>query len=369
MKISLKSVVACLCCFCNLLCVTAFYPKAPQTDSVQFALSLGHGWNLGNTLEAWQIPKPEDTETCWGNPKTTEELIALVKDLGFTSVRIPVTWFQHMDADGNIEKAWLDRVNEVVDFVLENGMYAILNVQHDDQDWLITNYENEARAGAILEKIWTQIALRFADYDEKLVFDVMNEPRVVGSPNEWIGTPEERDVVNRLNQIALAAIRRAGGCNKTRYVMITTCCASVLEDNCNALTLPDDDHVIVSLHYYYMTAHRSEYPDCEKPLRIADFIEMHKTLRRIHRTFMKKGVGVCISEFGWTDRTHLNHLTRKTQQFVRLVDNYGMSCLVWDNGGDFRLLDRKNLTAAFPEYVQAITQNPYRKETLSNLKS
>ena len=357
MKAFFKSAVAVICCVCNLFSATLFYPKAPQTESVRFAQSLGRGWNLGNTMEAWQIPKPENTETCWGNPKTTRALFVLLKDLGFTSIRIPVTWFQHMDEDHNIEDAWLDRVNEVVDDVLDCGMYAILNVQHDDQDWLIANYENEARASAILAKVWTQIAARFADYDERLVFDVMNEPRVVGSPDEWVGTAEERDVVNHFNCAALAAIRAAGGQNKTRYVMVTTCCASVLKDNCDALEVPDDDHVLVSLHYYYMTAHRSEYEDCEQRLKVADFIEIHKTLRHISKMFLKKGVGVCISEFGWTDRTHLKNLTDKTRQFVRLVTNYGMSCMVWDNGSDFRLINRRTLTAEFPDYVQAITQS------------
>ena len=357
MKERFKMLVAYLCCLCNLVSCIVFYPKAPQTASVQFAQSLGRGWNLGNTLESWQIPAPEDTETCWGNPKTSKELFVLLKQLGFTSVRIPVTWFQHMDEDYNIEKAWMDRVNEVVDDVLKQGMFAIVNVQHDDQDWLIANYENEARATAILSKVWTQIAERFADYDEMLVFDVMNEPRVAGSPDEWIGTPEERDVVNRLNLAALSAIRSAGGFNETRYVMITTCCANVSAENCDALIVPDDPHVIVSLHYYYMTAHRSEYLDCENRLRLADYNEIHKTLRRIFNTFIKKGIGVSISEFGWTDRVHLKNLSDKATQFVRLVTNYGMSCLVWDNGGDFRLIDRRNLTAEFPDYVEAVTRN------------
>ncbi len=357
LKAFLKTAVAFLCCLCNLIGFAVFYPKAPQTESVSFAQSLGRGWNLGNTLEAWQIPKPQDTETCWGNPKTSKELIGLVKQLGFTSVRIPVTWFQHMDKDHNIEKAWLDRVQQVVDDVLAEGMFAIINVQHDDQDWLIANRENEARASAILAKVWKQIAARFADYDESLVFDVMNEPRVAGSPNEWIGTEEERDVVNRFNKTALRSIRSSGGNNSTRYVMITTCCANISEENCSALIVPEDKHVIVSLHYYYMTAHRSEYPDCEKRFRLADYKELHSTLRRIFDQFVANGVGVCISEFGWTDRAHLKNLTAKANSFVRLVSDYGMSCLVWDNGGDFRLIDRSALTAEFPDYVQAVTRD------------
>ncbi|MBO4338499.1 MAG: glycoside hydrolase family 5 protein [Clostridia bacterium] len=353
----LISAVAAVCCICIVMSILFFYrPKLPETQSVQFAKGLGRGWNLGNTLEAWRIPEPEDTETCWGNPKTTDELIKLVKELGFTSVRIPVTWFQHMDEDYNIEPEWLDRVNEIVDYVLAEDMYAVINVQHDDQDWLVTSYENEERASEILSKIWAQLSERFADYDEKLIFDIMNEPRIVGSKNEWTGTPEERDVINRLNRTALDVIRNSGGNNKNRYVMITTCCASVLEDNCNALIVPDDEHIIVAIHYYYSTAHRSEYPDCEKRFNLSDYIEINKNFKRLYETFIEKGVGVCMAEFGWTDRENLNNLTHKAKWYVQCLSKYGMSCMVWDNGGDFRLIDRNNLTAEFPEYVSAVTK-------------
>ncbi len=359
MKSVIERIVAWLCCVCNLMTVAVFYPKPQMTESVRFAQALKQGWNLGNTLEAWQIPEPADTETCWGNPKASKELFQLVKDLGFTSIRIPVTWFQHMDAQHSIEPEWMDRVQEVVDAAMESGLYTILNVQHDDQDWLIADRAHEANASGILDKVWTQIATRFKAYDEKLIFDVMNEPRVVGAPDEWVGNEEQRAVVNHFNEIALQAIRRTGGKNTARYVMITTCCASVEAENCDALSVPNDEHVIVSLHYYYRTAHRSEFEDCKQPLWLSDIKEIHKTLRRISETYLQKGIGVCISEFGWTDRAHLWNLSHKARLFVRLVTNYGMSCLVWDNGADFRLIDRQNLTAAFPSYIHAITQNPF----------
>ena len=351
-----ETIIAFFCCLCSLVNIPAFAPKPPMTDSVRFAQSLGQGWNLGNTLESWRIPEPEDTETCWGNPKTSMELIALVKELGFDSVRIPITWFQHMDGEYNIEEEWLARVNEVVDYVLDAGMIAIVNVQHDDQDWLIANFENEEKATEILTKVWKQVAEHFAGYDEKLVFDIMNEPRVVGAEDEWEGNAETREVVNRLNVAALDAIRSSGGFNETRYVMVTTCCASVTKDNTDALVVPEDEHVIVSLHYYYGTAHRSEFKDCEKRLRLKDYVEIHKTLRRIYKSFVEKGVGVSISEFGWTDRENLKNLMDKADRFVGFVSFYGMSCLVWDNGGDFRLIDRNSLTAEFPDYVDAITK-------------
>lgn len=336
------------------------FPVAPQTDSVKFAASLGAGWNLGNTLDSWRIPEPEDTETCWGNPKTTKELISLLKDNGFDSVRIPVTWFQHLDDDGNIESEWLDRVNEVVDYVIDCGMFAVLNIQHDDQDWLITDNEHERSATETLVKLWKQIAERFAGYDEKLIFDIMNEPRVVGAETEWQGTDEGRQVVNRMNSAALKVIRESGGNNAGRYVFITGYAASDLEENFTAIEIPDDPHVMISLHYYPGTAHRSEFKDCEEKLTLKQKYEIYKKLRAFYETFAAKGVGVCITECGWTDRENLANLAKRASFVVRTANRFGFYCFVWDNGADFMLIDRNNLSVAYPEYTKAITNQKVR---------
>ena len=124
-------------CFSTLADVILF-PSYEMTDSIRFAQSLGQGWNLGNTMEACEKFSGEkaglETETMWGNPQTTKELIAFVKDCGFDSVRIPITWAQHLGEapDYKIDETWLDRVNEIVDWVLELDMKAIINVHHDD---------------------------------------------------------------------------------------------------------------------------------------------------------------------------------------------------------------------------------------------
>ncbi len=353
MKRIARTIVAYLCCLCSLLTAAVCFPKAPQTEAVRFAQSLGSGWNLGNTLEAWQLPKPDDTETCWGNPKATKALFQLVSDAGFQTVRVPVTWFQHMNEAGTIDPAWLDRVQTVIDDVLSCGMYAVVNIQHDDQDWLIPDEAHEEKTTATLISVWTQIARRFRDYDERLLFDLMNEPRVVNTPDEWTGNPEARAVINRLNEAALAAIRQTGGNNESRYVMITTHSAKEDEDNIAALTVPDDRHVLVSLHYYYGTAHQSEFADCEEALTLRDKWEIYKAVWRVYRTFSRKGVGVCFSEFGWTDRDHLDNLAAKTKTFVKIANGFGIPCFVWDNGSHFRLLDRDTLTVAFPGYTAA----------------
>lgn len=338
-----------------------FFPSYEMTESIEFAQSLGRGWNLGNTLEACEKHSTEkaglETETMWGNPETTKELIEFVKECGFDSIRLPVTWAQHMGEapDYIIDKEWLDRVNEVVDWALECDLKVIINVHHDDAFWLITDNEHKESSKDILTKIWAQLCERFASYDENLVFETMNEPRVVNAPDEWQGNPETREVVNYLNFAALETIRNSGGNNAKRFVIIPTYACSGLDENIDALALPDDDRVIVSVHYYFGTAHQSEFADNESVWSISEKYSLYKTFRRMHKRFIANGYGVCKSEFGWTDRDNLENLAENTKFYVELCEKFGFSCLVWDNGSSFKIIDRNNLSLLYPSYAKAIT--------------
>lgn len=338
-----------------------FFPSYEMTESVAFAQSLGRGWNLGNTFEACEKHSTEkaglETETMWGNPKTTKELFAFVKECGFDSIRLPVTWAQHLsDApDYTIDPAWLDRINEAVDWALELGLKVIINVHHDDAFWLITDNEHKESSEEILTKIWAQLCERFASYDENLVFETMNEPRVVGAEDEWQGNPETREVVNYLNFAALETIRSSGGNNATRFVMIPTYACSGLDENIDALALPDDSRVIVSVHYYFGTAHQSEFADNEEKWSLSEKISLYRTFRRMHKRYIAKGYGVCKSEFGWTDRDNLENLAYNTEFYVDLCEKFGFSCMVWDNGSSFGIINRNTLSLDYPEYAKAIT--------------
>lgn len=339
------------------------YPSYEMTDSIAMAQSLGLGWNLGNTLEAWDKNVGEKTgtesETMWGNPETTKELLSFVKKCGFESVRLPVTWAQHL-SDGpeyEIDEKWLERVNEIVDWALELDMKVILNVHHDDAFWLIPDEAHKIQSEEILRKVWKQISERFKDYDERLIFETMNEPRVVNAKDEWQGNKETREVVNYLNFAALEAIRSSGGKNKDRYVMIPTYAASgLIIKNLEALRLPEDDRVMVSVHYYYGTAHQSEFSDAERKWSLVDKWNMYRTFRKMFDLFVSEGYGVVEGEFGWTDRDNMENLCYNAKYYVDLADKFGIPCLVWDNGSHFGLIDRNNLTELYPEYIDAVTK-------------
>lgn len=350
-------------CFGEVL----LFPKYEMTDSIEFAQSMGRGWNLANTFDSCEKYSDKKTgleaETMWGNPKTTFELLALVKESGFDTVRIPITWSQHLRKGSKyiIDKKWLDRVNDVVDMALKLNLKVIINTHHEDAFWLITDEEHKAQAEKILCKVWSQIAKRFAKYDENLIFETMNEPRVTGTDDEWQGNAESREVVNHLNFAALETIRNSGGKNAERYVLIPTYAASGLDENIDALGLPEDDKIIVSVHYYFGTAHQSEFKDAESKWNIIEKISLYKTFRRMYDTYVAKGYGVCKSEFGWTDRDNIDNLASNAEFYLGLADRFGFSATVWDNGitdGDeihsFGIIDRKALKVVYPEYLEAI---------------
>lgn len=183
-------------------------------ESAKDAVSnMGLGFNLGNTMDAVDMNKNmsknsvTDFETCWGQPVTTNVMMKFLKDGGINAVRVPVTWFQHMDSDGNVDKAWMDRVQQIVDYVINNGMYCVLNVHHDtgaESDgssihWIKADVQNHAANKSRFKSLWTQIATRFQDYGNKLVFEGYNE--MLDASSTW-NAPVDASSYTALNDYA-----------------------------------------------------------------------------------------------------------------------------------------------------------------------
>lgn len=157
-------------------------------DAKSFVSEMKTGWNLGNSLDATGAD-----ETSWGNPVTTQEMIDAVKAQGFDVLRVPVTWGNHMGEapDYTVEPEWMERVAEVVDYGIADGMYVIINTHHEPDTWLLPQSESMDEVVPQLTALWQQIAERFADYGDHLVFEGLNEPRVKGIPEEWTGGTED----------------------------------------------------------------------------------------------------------------------------------------------------------------------------------
>ena len=198
--------------------------KWTELDQTQITEAMGLGWNLGNQLEASSGGLP--SETCWGNPEITKELIDTVKAQGFKTVRIPVSYLD-MIGDGpdyKIDTDWLDRVQEVVDYVVDNDMFAIVNMHGDgyytvDHSWLLCA-EDDDKQTEIKDKygkVWTQIADRFKDYDQHLIFESMNEEF-----NNDYGKPDANayENINAYNQIFVDSVRATGSNNEKRWLLL-----------------------------------------------------------------------------------------------------------------------------------------------------
>lgn len=327
-----------------------------------FVRRMGAGINLGNTLDATRLRKhrPDadelEYETWWGNPRLDRETFRVIVEAGFGTVRIPVTWEDHMDEEGRISGRWMMRVQEVVDMALSEDLFVIINTHHEE--WLDLQTEKEAEILQKFAGIWSQIAGHFQDYDERLLFESMNEPRLHDSEYEWTsGTPQMREMVDRLNGLFVQTVRKAGGRNTERYLLICPYASTSEEEGMRGLTIPDDTRIIVSVHMYkpYSFSQKEDgdrkWDTPENRARIASaFSDMNEI-------FVKKGIPVILTEFGCVDKGNLEERLTWTRYYTEQAGKYAVNCIWWDCG-EYRLLDRENGTWVFPEIVEILTGEP-----------
>lgn len=305
------------------------------------------GWNLGNTLDSYNTGKSGlDTEIGWGNPRTTKAMIDSVKAAGFNAIRIPVTWAEHMN-ETTISDEWLNRVQEVVDYAYNEGMFVILNMHHDDYIWFDPQQSSYNGDSFRLKTIWEQICQRFADYDDRLIFEGMNEPRTVGSSMEWMGgTKEERSVVNDYAKVFVEQVRKSGGNNAARTLIVTTYAASADSIALNECRIPSGGNVILSVHYYapwkFSDGSETAFTDSGKGEIDAKFEELKKK-------FIDRGTPVIIGEFGCVNAAGAETRREYFRYYISSAKANGIKCFVWDNGiltGDssFALFNRNTMT-------------------------
>lgn len=299
------------------------------------------GWNLGNTLDA-----TTRDETGWGNPRTTQAMIDAVKKMGFKTVRIPVTWQGHFGSapDYTIERSWLDRVEEVTNYVLRDSMYAIVNSHHDE--WVSLQSNDKNRVADQLGKIWRQIAERFKNYGDYLVFETLNEPRQ--AVNQWTGgTPEARAVLNEYHQAVVNAIRATGGNNASRFIMCCTHAATPSDEAIAGLEIPDnnDSRIIVSIHTYFPNAF--SFPENHSATNWGsseDRLHVREELDRERMAVESKGGGTAvIGEWASAHKNNLSAREDHAEFYAREARSRGMLPIWWDNGAqDFGILNRRS---------------------------
>ncbi len=319
------------------------------------------GWNLGNTMESTGADGL-DAETSWGNPKTREDMIKLVKDSGFNVLRIPVTWDKHMDKDYNVDKDWMARVKEIVDYGIDNDMYVILNTHHEE--WYFPNSENKDEDIKQITALWSQIAEEFKGYDEHLLFEGFNEPRLRDTSSEWTdGTPEAQNIINDYEKAFYDAVRNSGGNNQKRHLLITGYAASSMTGSMEAIKLPSDtdDKLIVSIHAYLPYTFALDKNGTDKFSDKSDTVSIDSLFSNIDRIFLSKNIPVIIGEFGAMNKFNDDDRIEWVKYYLKTAKQSGVPCLWWDNGAffgngeNFGLLNREIPASwKFKEIVDAI---------------
>ena len=317
------------------------------------------GWNLGNTLDATG-GNGVAQETCWGNPKTTRELIQGVKDAGFNAVRIPTTWEKQMDDNNVINAEWMARVREIVDYAYDLDMYVILNMHHEE--WCQPYADKEEEISAKLTACWTQIAEEFRDYDQHLIFEGMNEPRWKNTQFEWNGGNDEgRTVVNHLNKAFVDAVRATGGNNQYRFLMVCPYAANSGESALSALEIPDDDRLIVSVHAYIPYSFALQNPGSDKWVASKPNCtnEIDTLAEVLDRLFISKGQAVIIGECGAMNRDNEEYRAAWAEYYFSTFKKIGVPCFWWDNGAfisgeTFGLFDRYNNVPKYQTLIKAM---------------
>ena len=356
----------------------------------QIVEAMGPGWNLGNQLESVTDNVPEETN--WGNPVITEKLIQSVKAAGFKSIRIPVSYFAKIDDDKDytIDSKWLDRVQEVVDYCIKNDLYAVINIHGDgyntiDGSWLLCNGKNQTEIKKKYKKVWKQIAERFKNYDEHLLFESMNE-EFDGSYSE--PNKEYYQNINDYNQIFVDTVRKTGDNNTKRWLIIPGWNTNIdYTAGDYGFKLPTDQYrnksidkeeqrIMISVHYYspwdfcggencVITQWGNEADDPSKTSTTCDETYMKNQLNLMKTTFADKGYPVFIGEYGSINKTSYDseneyyraYFARKLCQLSR---KNGCIPMYWDNGYNgvhgFGLFDRTTCEITQPVIIDAIME-------------
>ena len=326
------------------------------------------GWNLGNTLESngdwiglYSEGKPVNYETAWGNPVTSPELIKAVKESGFNAVRIPVTWHEHINDDGNIDSEWLGRVQEVVDYVITQDMYCVINVHHDSGGgWLRATPECYEENSEKFAKIWSDIATHFRDYDDRLIFEGFNE--MLDNEGHWgnAGNDEEYKALNDFNQLFVDTVRSTGGNNSYRNLMVQVysgMCADGAFDNFVLPTDSTEGHLMIQIHNYDPQAFTWTSVDYANPTDQWGTESEKEHIEKLFETLadfsQKHGVPVIVGECGADYKENEEVRKAYVSHFFGCAAENGIKCFWWDTGA-MALFDRTECCEKYPEIIDVI---------------
>ena len=339
-------------------------PEPEDNDAWHQLEKLGLGWNMGNHFDAFynytgagdKFLWPD--ETCWGNPKCTAETFKRLYQVGFRSVRIPITWLKTIGEapDYKIDEAWMNRIAEVVGWARDAKLQVIINTHHDEDHYYGSEYMGhrwlniiDATADANVNEsiksqikgFWTNVAERFKNEGDYLIFESFNEIND-GRWGSSSNTDKQAAVLNEWNQVFVDAVRATGGNNASRWLGVPTYAANT--GLIKYFKMPEDPagKTMLAVHCYdpynYTLAeglpqkywgHISGNPQDEKYIR--------DVFKSLYVNYISKGIPVYMGEFGCSMRDHSktkdwNNYLYYLEYFVKCSKSYGIPCLLWDNG-------------------------------------
>ncbi len=353
----------------NTQTVSAQLPFRQMTAD-EIVAEMGTGWNLGNTMDGHTGFTPN--ETLWQNVETTQELVKAVHDMGFNTIRIPVTWGTMIDDENGyaIDETWMSRVQDIVDYAMNMNMYAIINIHHDGAEqtgWLRIAAEDLAPVKEKYEAVWKQIAERFKDYDEHLIFESMNE---VCGPGTNLA--EDTRLIMEFNQIFVDTVRATGSNNAERWLSVPGRYTNIVNstDPEVGFGLPNDtveNRLFVAVHYYdwtfgmVETMNRTNFDYASVPALQYDF-------QRLEKTFTSKGIPVILGEYGAINKFNDADRTYHLQVVNRMCQQFGVVPVYWDQGWydldatpdySYTLVDRNTCEPVYPGIIAGMLRGMY----------
>ena len=279
---------------CTILCSILWLgsPAHAASPMQNYVDAMQPGINLGNTLDA--IPD----ETSWGNPPVTQALMQQYAAAGYKSVRIPITWTNHMGPAPmyTVDPAWMNRVQQVVDWALDAGLHVMINAHHDSWQWISAMPTNHDVVLIRFTAVWTQIAERFAGYPNTLMFESVNEPQFAG-----VDEATGRTLIDELNTTFFDVVRSSGGMNTTRPLVLPCLHTTAGQENLDSLAATiaklNDPNLITTTHFYGFwpfSVNIMGYTKFNSPT-IDNII---KSFDAVYNTFVAKGIPSILGEFG-----------------------------------------------------------------------
>jgi endoglucanase len=345
------------------------FPEPVGESAVDFVKEMGMGINIGNTLDCIGDANWIAGETGWGNPKITKELIKAYASYGYKTIRVPVTWAENLGpAPGyEIASAWMNRIDEVITWCLDEGLFVIVNLHHDggasDKSWILNAGNDLAGTTKQFAAVWKQIARRFSGRSHRLIFEAMNE---VGFRKT---KQENYSILNSLNQTFVDTVRGTGAKNASRYLLISGYNTDI-DQSCDALfNMPSDtinDRLILSIHYYTPAVFciaetpsnnwgfRNDWGSAETIA--ADSNELNIQFNKLKTRFLNSGIPVILGEYGAVKNNHKIEEGRVRWMIAVTqvcLDN-GICPVLWDTGGEISRKPPYRMSDSLAKVFQAI---------------